>query len=389
MKIILPFIVVSLFVLSACQKGDQPPVLGEVAQPKSVTINYYTSSGLLQTSTYLPIVSADETQFGFHLVDTSYLNSSQFWVCHSKVLLTKNVGSFFVNQVVMENKLSESVSRFTNGSYIKQPAGQRYSNLKATFSLVNFIQPGFFRYDVQVTQYSDSLQRQVANSDQFILERVNYLDSSHYYLHSGAKRQDLYWIRPDSVTLVDRNVQTAGFLNLRYTDYFRKEAPWYNYDEINRAVYHGKSAFAYEKFIFQNGYNTLVEVSPGYSYNLFVPQFERRVNYKYSSDSTGINEIIRLLNPGTIDPVWYYMDAYRRTYSPMPNYGEGNDIYSIPDWTSSSSTDSVFVVNNNVRQFKQAKSTSNSFEKDAKGRLVKITRRVSNSDVYKVMHIAY
>jgi len=73
----------------------------------------------------------------------------------------------------------------------------------------------------------------------------------------------------------------------------------------------------------------------------------------------------------------------------MPDYGEANDFYNLSDWSASSSTDSVYLGTGTQRQLKQASSTTNTFEKDQKGRVVKITRRFTNKTLYKVMQISY
>jgi hypothetical protein len=342
---------------------------------------------LLQSSYYLPLETTYPNEYGWRQMDTVYFDANLYDVHHSKISLTLGFGNF-IRHALLESTKSEEVVRLADGSFIKNQQLPYYNNLQVNFESLGVVDNLQYDDNVEVTRFKDSAQLQPNHSENFRLIRSIYNDTSSYWLSAnGAKIVNEYGATKDSVLLEDMNVNAIEFTPLRYYDYYLAETPWYRSNEINRATYSRKSPLVCREFILQNGFYKMVPLDQFSYEEEFVPQFERKVNYIYSQDTSKMRGLLKMINPGLIDPTWYYIDYYR-TYSGVP-YGEGNDVYNTFEWTSSSSTDSVFTISNNQRQFVQSTSSNNTVEKDGNGRIIKITRRVSNKDFYKVMEIIY
>ena len=377
-----------LFSLYACNKGsdDLPKDISE--KPKSISIKYYEKNELVQASYYFPVETANPNQYSFKIIDTSFIDPNFFFVYSTETLITSDYTGKTITEATLKNNKAEQVTRFADGSFIKTPMAQYYNNLNAVFTASNVIPGMFYNFNATINTFKDSAQLQPGNPQYFTLNRYFHNDTASYLMSTNRGRSDSYSAAKDTMVLEDMNIQSTEFSMLRYNEYFLNETPWYKPNEINRATYRRQSPSACSEFKLQNGFLKTISLG-NYEYRTeFVPLFERKVNYSYSKDTSGLYKIIAGINPGLADPAWYYIDYYRRMFG-KPEYGEGNDIYNTFEWSSSSSTDSVFTIINGQKQFMQSCSSHNVFEKDAQARIIKIIRRVSNKDAYKIMAINY
>ena len=383
-----PFLCIFIMLLLVnCNKSDsvvtQPA--SNLIIPKYISIKYYgAAGGLVMQTGYKPLRdSIKDADFAVEITDTVYNYCPNFCSRTYRSILTSKVDPLtgVVSSIVSKFIYARQVGTFADGTQVITDLDAQLGNF-GMHVVSKFLGDASYYSEATFTQYNDALQ-QHATDTRMVSALTHRLPEQGYYFDVGLGGQGmgtLYWSKPDTLFFSETEGTATFFQPTRYTDFYKIDIPWYTHQPIDFATYARRSKAVCTQFVLQNG---------DYVGQNFMPGMERSVRYQYSADSTALNTLAAVLSPGTDDFFWYYLADFRKNWNGYFLFGEALEPKDLYDWTAISSTDSVYAFNGNNKIFKQAATMQNILEKDAGGRPVKITHRVSNSPFYKVMEIKY
>lgn len=379
-----------LVIIAACTKSSKTATQnpGNETVPKYVTIKYYdnTSALLMQVRYRSVIDSIKDVDFAVEISDSVYNICSPNCILANRSILTiktdpqTHLMGTVISRQIFSHKIDKNapppIDPITD--YNPEQNNFRFDITAHTLSGDNV-----FYLPVKLNVYSDYLQ-QNSVGNYFFSDNVSVppLRRHTFMPNEGGQSPSYYWSQPDSLYFEEWKGTSMFFKPYRFSDFYSLDIPWYTHQMIDRAFYARQSKSVCTQFILQNGnYASGIDFASG---------MERSVRYQYSADTTAIAAFVNLLCTGTDDFLWYYIADYRKSSgNGFYQFGEALEAKDFYDWVAVSYTDSVYVVNGNAKLFKQAATMKNTVEKDSKGRLVRITHRVSNSQYYKVMEITY
>ncbi|GAA4748906.1 hypothetical protein [Flavisolibacter ginsenosidimutans] len=378
-----------LFLFTRCSKGNNtdPLATGEkIEQPKKVTLNFYSQNTLLKKWIY-ELDSADLTSpVGvIYWTDTTYYPGADTYFYKVRQAYVYNPAAGLFNSFESRNYRSGYVYHDVNQFVLQESPVNN-------FKLSTLYTSGSTRlgYTSVLKLYSDFQQQKVSLSyqnDLFVTQRGDTKYAEIYYANYGP--HNYFNFNKDSIYLQEAVRPGTGFTNetpqMRYYYYYTKEIPWYSPKIEDRSVFYTRSPYLCDSFVLRNG--DYVYPTPT-SFGIFTSALERKVVYQYTKDTTAIKSFIDAVNPIAKDPLWFYITANANTFATY-SVREGGNYTDLYNWMSSRSTDSVFLMTGGRRVFKQAATTTNTVERDAKGRISKITNKTDNSTSYKTLELSY
>jgi hypothetical protein len=391
-KTIFGALVVLLF--TQCSKNDTDPNQQQnrtdaVEKPKKITLSFYNQNTLLKKWIY-EIDSLDLSALNgvVYWTDSSY-NSFPGHSTFSKVRInyTYNASAGMFSEIVAHNYRSGSINHWSNNRVTYEQSNMNNFRLSSPLSLVG--PSGIRVHNFSLKLYSDTLQQ---NNYRTLTNSVywHWYNNKRYIdvVYGNNGPNNFFEMRHDSIFLREVTVPPPGINEtpqMRYSNYYEKELPWYSKKKEDRSIFFIKSPYVCDSFVLRNGEWTFATPT---SDGVFSPSLIRKISYQYIGDTTAIKTFIDVINPIIKEPFWFYTAAYAHSLSIFNVKEEGNynDLYN---WLSSRSIDSVFTVTNGQKTFRQATITNNTVEKDAKGRIIKISNRVDGKASYKTIELTY
>jgi hypothetical protein len=290
------------------------------------------------------------------------------------------------SRIVSQNYHSGDVIRIAGRDHIQLRQGFLHN-----FKLGNpgTITNGITNRQLDLQNFHDSLQRNPTSSFQGYISSTNTDQRRQYnIIYPGHMIMDVFQLGRDTINLFE-NVSTSGgvhhYSHSRYFHYYRSETPWYSQKTVDHSLFFIRSPYVCDSLVLRNG--EFVPTIPSAPYQ-FSPSLTRKVVYEYTGDTAAIKSFIDAINPVVLDPFWSFTTNRVFQFVPDGALAEGNytDLYR---WMASRSTDSVFLMAGNQRVLRQVTVTTNTVEKDAAGRIIRITSRPANSLVHKDMELFY
>lgn len=288
--------------------------------------------------------------------------------------------------IVSRNYRSGSVNHWMNN--LVELGKSTVNNFTLNAPLTSIGPSGISEHSCLLKLYDDPLQQHLSqmfqNSvDWYWLNTKKYLDVAY----GAAGAWNFFELSRDSIYLRETLTQSATNYSAesRYFYYYTNEIPWYSRKKQDRSVFYTRSPYVCDSFVLRNGEYVFASPAPA---GIFTSSLERKITYQYTNDTAAIKSFIDAVNPIIKDPLWFYITANAHSFTTFSVREEGNytDLYN---WMASRSTDSVFLMTGGRRVFKQAATTTNTVERDAKGRIKKITNKTENSLSYKTLELFY